>query len=72
MDLLLVICSVVTYIRFQFNQERSVEIIILGELKMLARKPLDRVDVVPEREHLEVRNVAFHAVRTEGASVPRY
>jgi hypothetical protein len=34
--------------------------------------PLDRVDVVPEREHLEVRNVAFHAVQTEGASVPRY
>jgi hypothetical protein len=48
MDSLIVIYGVVTHIGFQFNQERSIKIIILGELKILARKPLDRVDVVPD------------------------
>jgi hypothetical protein len=69
---LVVIYSVVKYFGFQFNEERSIEIIILGELKILARESLDRVDVFPKREHLDVRNVAFHAAKTESAAIPRY
>jgi hypothetical protein len=44
MDSLVITYSVVTYIGFQFNQERSIKIVILGELKILdTQTALDRV-----------------------------
>lgn len=64
--------GVMEYIGCQFNQERSIKIIILGELKILPRQPHDRVNVAPKREHLEMCNVAIDAVQTEGAAVSRY
>jgi hypothetical protein len=60
----------VKYFGLQFNQERPIKIIILGKLKILAGELLDRVNIVPKREHLEVRNLGFHAVQTESARFP--
>jgi hypothetical protein len=64
-----IVNRVVPYVRFEFNQERAIKLVVLGGLIVVARKPLDGLNIVPKGEHFEMRNVTFHTLETVSTAV---
>ena len=53
----------------QLEQEIGVEVVIFGFGQLVSGEPPDRLEVVPQGEHLDVDRVAFAAVQAPGAAI---
>src|SRR5678816_3427208 len=53
----------------QLEQEIGVEIVIFGFCELVAGKAADRFEIVPQREHLHMDDIAVAAVKTPGAAI---
>jgi hypothetical protein len=62
----LIVNGIVTNEGLKLDEEGAVEVIVLGGRIIVARESLDGVDVVPERQHLEMRDPD----RASGSNTP--
>jgi len=54
----------------QLEQEIRVEIVIFGLEQFVAREPADRLEIVPQGEHLDVDHVVLLPVQAPSRDIP--